>query len=517
MTQRFVNAAIVIGCGGLVVLSAANFDIWPLAWVAWAPVLWIVLDPRTERAWAYGFLCGLMENAGGFYWFVPYLQRFAHLPLIAALPIFFLLISYQAIAWALFCALLRRLHKNAGIPVTFLAPILFVAVEFVMPNIFVSYLATTQAWVTPVIQIAEITGPLGVSFLLILSNAMLYDVAHAWHRRTPVPVLRIALAAAVLIAAIGFGLVRIQQVRAARDEAPTITVGVVQANVGIHEKARIADARNQLFTHQKLSAQLEQAGADLILWPETSYPYLFDRDQERDRLLGDLRRVHNGFQTPIIFGALTGGAGSRYPYNSAILLDKDDEIRGRFDKNILIVFGEYVPFYERLPFIERWIPEVGNLGRGTDVVVLPVETRVGTVNVAPMICYEDIFPSFGRRVAKLKPNLLVNLTNDAWFGNTSEPWEHLALSVYRAVETRLDLVRAVNTGVSAFIDSTGHVYAKTRVVDPDDTSTAPPETLLQKVAVQQAQTLYATLGEWFGASCLVLSAFLLLRQWFSKP
>jgi len=516
MTQRLVNAAIAAGCGGLVVLASANFDIWPLAWVAWAPVLWIVLDERTTHAWAYGLLCGLATQAGGFYWFVRYLQRFAHLPLLAAVPIFVLLIAYQASGWMLFAYLLRRLHKSAGLPVTFLAPILFVGIEYVMPNIFVWYYAITQAWVTPVIQIAEITGPLGVSFLLILCNAMLYDAAHAWRRRTPFPVLRIAAAAAILIAATGFGFVRIQQVRAARDQAPALTVGVVQANVGIHEKARLADAQNQLFTHQKLSGQLEQAGADVILWPESSYPFLWRREQQHDLLLGDLRRLHNGFQTPVIFGALTAGAGSRYPYNSALLLDQHDEIRGRYDKNTLILFGEYIPFYERLQIIRRWVPEIANLSRGTEVAVFPLEFANGTARIATMICYEDIFPSFGRRLARLNPNLLVNLTNDAWFGNTSEPWQHLALSVYRAVEMRLDLVRAVNTGVSAFVDSTGRVYANTRAVDPDDTPTAQPETLLQKVAVQQAQTVYARLGEWFGICCLVLTAVFLLRLPFLR-
>jgi apolipoprotein N-acyltransferase len=515
-TPRIGNAAVAIGCGSLLVVSCPAFDIWPLAWVAWAPVLWIVLDERTAYAWAYGFLCGLVAHAGAFYWFVPYLQRFAHLPLTAAVPIFVLLISGPAIGWALFCYLLRRLHRPLGIPVTLLAPVLFVAIEFVMPHPFFSYVAITQAWVTPVIQIAEITGPLGVSFLLILCNAMLYDAAHAWHRRTPFPVVRVAAAAAVLIAAIGFGLVRVQQVRAARNQAPTLTVGVVQANVGIHQKARLADAQNQLFTHQKLSAQLEQAGADLILWPESSYPFVWRRDQERDRLLGDLGRVHNGFQTPVIFGALTGSDGSPDPYNSAVLLDKNDDIRGRYDKNTLILFGEYIPFYERLQIIKRWVPGVLNFSRGTEVTVFPLEFANVTARIAPMISYEDVFPSFGRRLARLNPNLLVNLTNDAWFGNISEPWQHLALSVYRAVEMRLDLVRAVNTGVSAFIDSTGRVYANTRAVDPDDSPTAQPETLLQKVAVQQAQTVYARLGEWFGISCLVLTAVLLLRLPFLR-
>jgi hypothetical protein len=137
------------------------------------------------------------------------------------------------------------------------------------------------------------------------------------------------------------------------------------------------------------------------------------------------------------------------------------------------------------------------------VTVFSLATAAGNVNLGPMICYEDIFPSFGRRLIKKDPNLLVNITNDAWFGRTSEPYEHLALSVYRSVESRLDLVRAVNTGVSAFVDSTGRVYRTSPSVDPDETPNAQPSALLEEVAIQRPFTLYATLGEWFGGLCLL--------------
>jgi apolipoprotein N-acyltransferase len=244
---------------------------------------------------------------------------------------------------------------------------------------------------------------------------------------------------------------------------------------------------------------------------------VISRDQQRDRLLGDLHRIHNGFQTPIIFGALTGSDGSPDPYNSAILLDKNDEVRGRHDKTTFTACSEDRPFYQRPPFIKRWVPDRDHLSRGIDVTLLPFESETGTVRIAPMIGCEDIVAWLGRRIARLQPNLLVNLTNDTWFGNTSEPWQHLALSVYRAVEMRLDLVRAVDTGVSAFIDSTGRVYASTRAIGPDVTPAAQPETLLQKVALQQlAPTVYAGLGEWFGISCLVLTAVLLLRFMFQR-
>jgi apolipoprotein N-acyltransferase len=511
MNRRLVNGAVVTACGCLLGLSCSHFNLWPIAWFAWVPVLWIVLDQRTRHAWAYGFVCGLAGNALGFYWFVPYLQRFAHLPLVAALPIFLLLISYHALSWTLFCYLLRRLHAASAVPVTFLAPVIFVAIEFLMPNIFVWYFAVSQAWATPVIQIAELTGPLGVSFLLILSNAVLYETAHRRKTQAQFP-WRAAASAIVLVAAtLTFGVIRIHQVQTVRDRAPKLTVGVVQGNIGINQKARLIDAEKQLASHQKVSAQLEAKGADVILWPEGAYPFGFRRDQTRD--LAGSRSVRTGFDTPLIFGTLTVGGGARYPYNSAMLLDKSGSVRGRFDKNILILFGEYVPFYERLQFIKTWVPDVDNFARGTEVSLLPVDSKNGTVQVGPMICYEDIFPAFGRRVARLHPNLLVNLTNDAWFGDTSEPWEHLASSVFRAVEMRLDLVRAVNTGVSAFIDSTGRIYANTRSVDPDLTSNVEPESLLQEVSIQHAQTVYARMGEWFGMICFVLSLWSIVRGW----
>jgi apolipoprotein N-acyltransferase len=194
-----------------------------------------------------------------------------------------------------------------------------------------------------------------------------------------------------------------------------------------------------------------------------------------------------------------------------VLLGGEDEFLARFDKNILIPFGEYVPFSGQLAFLDRLIPNLRHLSRGTEATMLPVETRAGTVRVGPMICYEDIFASFGRRLAAGSPNLLVNFTNDAWFGDTSEPWQHLNASVFRAVELRLDLVRAVNNGVSAVIDSTGRVRAATRVVDPGEGATADPDSLLERVAIQQAQTRYASLGEWFGYASVGASLLLALR------
>jgi apolipoprotein N-acyltransferase len=505
---RALKTAIAALSGTLLFLSCATFDIWPLTWIAVVPLLAVALHPSTTRPAYYGFICGLFANGGGFYWIVPFLQRFGHLPLIAAIPIFLLLISYQAITFTLFAWATRRLADRFATGVTFIAPAVYVAFELIVPSIFPWYLAITQAWVRPPIQIAELTGPLGVSFVLILSNAAIYDAWHAWRGGLPLPRRRLALAVAILAATVGYGLVRIHAVTAQRNAAPRIKIGVVQANIGIQEKWHPGLAQEQLALHQSLSRTLESRGAELIVWPESSYPYAFRRDQSHDWPDWQ-RRVQNGFTTPILFGTLTLGADSPYPFNTALLMDRDGDIRGTFDKNILMVFGEYIPFFDQLKFIKNWIPEVSNFARGTDVSVFTLKRDKGDVNLGPMICYEDIFPGFVRRLAIHNPNILINITNDAWFGRTSEPYEHLALAVYRSIETRLDMVRAVNTGVSTFVDATGKVYDKGPSVDPDETpGGAPPVTLLDEVAIMQPQKLYARLGEWFGGACLLVTLLL---------
>jgi apolipoprotein N-acyltransferase len=517
---RLIKAGISALAGTLLFLSCADFDIWPLTWFAVAPLLAVALHPSTRKPAVYGFITGLFANGGGFYWIVPFLQRFGHLPLIAAIPIFILLVSYQAITFSIFAWAVRRLDDRFAIGVTFLAPVVYVACEVVVPYVFPWYLAITQAWVRPVIQIADLTGPLGVSFLLVLCNGAIYDAWAAWRAKKPIPLPRIALAVGILAASLGYGLVRIDQVSRARAAAPKLKIGVVQANIGINEKWVQTFAQNQLAVHQQLSMDLERKGAELIIWPESSYPFFFGRDQSHDWPENDVRHARRGFSTPLLFGTLTRGMRDPYPYNSALLLDKDGDVRGSFDKNILMVFGEYVPYYGQIKtYIERWIPEASNFARGTDVSVFPLKTDKGVVRLGPMICYEDIFPSFARRLIKRDPNILINITNDAWFGRTSEPYEHLALAVYRSVESRLDLVRAVNTGVSAYVDATGRVYDKSPSVDPDETPDAKPVGLVDEVAVMQPFHVYATLGEWFGGLCLLAAVVLglLARARGGKP
>jgi apolipoprotein N-acyltransferase len=441
-----------------------------------------------------------------------------------------------------------RARAATRLPLVLVAPLVMVTIELTMPEIFPYYLAISQAWVPHVIQIADFTGPLGVTALLVLCNAAVYDAGALarpldagglWRGGRGRAALRpLALVALAIVADLGYGALRLGQVDARRAAAPKVKTGVVQANVGILEKWDPREFARLLVVHQQLSAELARQGAGLIVWPESSYPYPLPRPFQGDFDQGNPRRVQRGFATPLLFGAVTEGPGDKYPYNTALMMDADGTVTGSYDKVFLMLFGEYIPFYDSIPWFTKLFPEASNFARGADPASFPLslgtlkgspnppaadsagrspatsapsETARRDFKLGPLICYEDILPGFARRVAKLGPNAFVNITNDAWFGRTAEPHQHLALAVFRSIEHRLEMVRAVNTGVSAHVDAGGRVLRQTDSVDPAQIPDAPPATLLVDLALLEGGGLYRYVGDLFGFACLAALVALLLR------
>jgi apolipoprotein N-acyltransferase len=283
--------------GAMWFLSAADFDIWPIAWVGIVPVLVAIeAAPTVRRAALYGWLSGTVANVGGFYWVTGMLIRFGHLPRPLALVGLVLLCAYQGVVFAFFAAAVRHIrqrtaaHFGAPLPMALLAPMAMVAFEMLVPFLFPWYLAITQAWVVPVIQIAELTGPVGVSALLMAAGGAIYDLLASTGRRRWLPT---AGAAGVIAAALVFGFVRMGQIDQRRAAAPSIKVGVAQGNIPFDEKGinHPDFAADQLSRLQEVSADLERQGADLILWSESSYPYHLARRRIEDYSEGDGRRV----------------------------------------------------------------------------------------------------------------------------------------------------------------------------------------------------------------------------------
>jgi apolipoprotein N-acyltransferase len=489
--------------------SVPTFGLWPLMWIAVVPELLVALRAATpKRAFFYGWLTGGVAHGFAFYWMDGLLERFGHMSPIESLPIMALLIAYQGLAFAFFSWGVRRAWQRTGWPLAWLAPLVMVTVELLMPQIFPYYLAISQAFVPPVIQIADLTGPLGVTALMMLTGGALADLL-----RTPRPWNRsafrgAAVAAVLIVFDLGYGALRLHQADTRRAAAPKVKTGLVQANVGVIEKWDPQAFAELLDQHQRASADLARAGAELVVWPESSYPYALPRNFAGDFPAADARRVRRGFDTPLLFGALTmavRGARTgpdRYPYNTAIMMDAVGDATGSYDKVFLMMFGEYIPFYDRIPWFTKIFPEASNFSRGSKPASFPLHAPAGDFRLGPLICYEDILPGFARRVSALAPNAFINITNDAWFGRTAEPYQHLALAVFRTVENRLEMVRAVNTGVSAHIDAAGRVLAETESVDPDDVPPAPPKTLLVDLAMLPGGGLYRHVGDLFGWFCL---------------
>jgi apolipoprotein N-acyltransferase len=239
-------------------------------------------------------------------------------------------------------------------------------------------------------------------------------------------------------------------------EGKNLRVCVIQGNI---PQALKWDESAKPFIWKRyleLTEEASRQNPDLIIWPESAIPdYLQVEAEDNLKSLFDFVRQ---IKIPILLG-ITTVEGNNY-FNSAILISKDGEIISRYDKIHLVPFGEYIPLRKILPFLETIVP-IGDFTAGKDFVVFSYPCLAGrqVVKFSTLICFEDIFPEISRQFVKQGANFLVNITNDAWFGNTSAPYQHLSCSVFRAVENRVNLARAANTGISSIIDSNGKIIS----------------------------------------------------------
>jgi apolipoprotein N-acyltransferase len=498
--------------GCLWFLAVTPFDLSALAWIAAVPMLFAI-----ERAGSYrralfiGWWAGVIETAGGFYWLIDVMRRFADFPWIGAALVFLLFCATRAIIFLLFTAAVCAVRRQARVPMALLAPLVMVSSELLVPQLFPCGQWISQAWNPHVIQISELTGPFGVTALLMMVNGALYDMSVNMHASR-----RAAIAAAlVLAAALGFGAVRMHQVDDRAAHAPRLKVGLVQPNFAytINGEFSRDEALRQLTALQEQSRRLEREGAQLLVWSEGSYPVAVPRDFSADFPPESLAMVRRGFAVPTIIGADMYDAAREDAFNSAVLLDKNGKVGGIYDKVRLLAFGEYIPGIDAFPWLRKLLPiGAGRFTAGAGPGVITLQGSDGKAwRLGPVICYEDILQGFLRGVGRLRPNILVNLTSDSWFGADTEPWEHLALAVFASVELRVSMVRAVNSGISALIDPNGRLAVKTYANDPYRDPRAADGIVVSAPLMPGADTVYVAVGNLFAYLCLAGSlAFLIV-------
>src|ERR1700722_2722414 len=499
--------------GCLWFLAVTPFDLSALAWVAAVPFFMAIEHAvGFRRALFLGWWAGVVETAGGFYWLIDVMRRFADFPWIGAAAVFLLFCASRAIIFLLFTAAVLAIRRGGRVPMTLLAPIAMVSCELLVPQLFPAGQWISQAWNPLVIQISELTGAFGVTALLMMINGALYDLMLN-PRAARYPVMA---AGALLAAALIFGAVRIRQTDEIAAHAPRLKVGLVQPNFAytIDGEFSREEALRQLTALQEQSRRLEQEGAQLLVWSEGSYPVAVPRDFSADFSANSLAMIRRGFSVPTLIGAEMYDAASEDAFNSALLLNRNGKVAGRYDKVRLLAFGEYIPGIETFPWLRRLLPAgAGKFTAGSGPGVISLQGPDGDVwRLGPVICYEDILQGFIRGVGQLHPDLLVNLTSDSWFGADTEPWEHLALAVFASVELRVSMVRAVNSGVSTLIDPNGRVTQKTYADDPYRNPRAADGVVVTAPGMPGSHTLYVAVANSFAYLCMAATLILIWRS-----
>ncbi len=520
---------ILLACasGLLYPLCFPNFDVGFLAWVVLVPLHLAIEDASPKRAFWLGWLTGIIGSTGVLYWVITVMHLYGKVPLPISVAIMLLLSAYVGMYVAWYSIGFIWLRRTFPTLVVLAAPCLWISLEWVRTYLLSGFpwalLGYSQYQWLPVIQIADHTGVYGLSFLVVsvnlgLTHLVLWLLARVSGALPRPLVWHAPVAAGVgLVVALAYGQAILAQARST-DRSRSLQVGVIQPNIDQSQKWDVAFRRETLDRMTRLTAQVAP-GADVVIWPEAATPFLFELEPEY-RL--ELSALAHRAETPIVFGSPTfrrDADGRPYLLNSAYLLSSDGQILGRYDKQHLVPFGEYIPLKSSLLFfLDKLVEGIGDFQPGPGPTLLsftPRNSSPGATNgirrqarFGVVICYEVIFPNLVRELAANGADFLVTITNDAWFGRSSAASQHFGMVVFRSVENRLAFARAANTGISGFIDPYGRIVQAT----PIFTEAALTGTL----PIGRTPTFYSRYGDAFAYGCVIITALLCLTGYVSR-
>ncbi len=499
-------------------------EAWPLAWVALVPLLVVTRGARLRVAAAYGWLTGLSFFLATLYWIPDTISNFTRIsPLIAA-GLWVLMSAVAAYSFALFAAVVEWLVARGGSRLV-AAPLVWVVVEWMRTFVFAGFpwnsLGYSQIEATVMVQVADLTSVYGISAAIVLTNVA---IAEAWLRRgrragngaaasaTKGAVYFLAIAAASPSLLFVYGTLRLADLEA-RPFQGALRVGVVQGNIAQDRKWDQAFQEEILAKYLRLSRDAADDGARLIVWPEAALPFYFRYD-ERSRALFEFARDRH---VDLLVGApgyQIGDDGKPQALNQAWMVTSEGDVQGPYDKIQLVPFGEYIPLHGLFGMVAIAVESVGEFGRGSQYTLFetaalePPLPQTVTVRrparFGTLICYEGIFPALTRQFAAAGADFLVNISNDAWYGDTAAPHQHLSMAALRTVENRMPMVRSTNSGISAFITAEGRMGPTTSLFEDD--------IVVETILTRPTWSLYRTYGDVFVYLCLAALALLMLRR-----
>jgi apolipoprotein N-acyltransferase len=499
----FVSKTVLSVLSGILLfLSFPPADISLIAWIALVPLMVAVKDTGYRTSAVLGFIAGTVFFGSLLYWLLN-----------VSVPGTIILVLVLALFIAAF-ALSVRYVSGSGADMLLL-PFVWVLLEYTRSFLFTGFpwglLAYTQYANLRLIQIADLTGPYGVSFILVAFNAGFASYFLKQRKRA----VYMVTALFFILISVGYSAYRIEQ----NIEWPRPRISVVQGNIPQEKKFDPRYGQEIEGKYFDLTHRASVTEPDMIIWPETSYPFLIEGDEVP---LG-LERMSEKNGIPVIFGAVTRDNG--YFYNTAFLIDGKGGVQS-YRKVHLVPFGEYVPFESVFPGIRRHIDKpIGSFSPGQGYEPLTFRSfrkdskdgdiirRTDFHKVGILICFEDIFPYIARNFVSNGADILVNLTNDAWFGRTAAAMQHLQASVFRAVENRVPLIRSANTGISGFIDATGRIKS---VVNKEGRQIFVEGVLTDTAGISNLVSYYTVYGDVFVYFSLFMLVLILLLSRFVK-
>ena len=496
---------LAIASGILIALSFPNAGFSFLAWIALIPLLIALEESSPKAAFRIGLTCGISAYAIILYWLNIVFTQYGHLPWAVSIPLYLLLVLWLALFYAL-STFIARMGELVGIKAAFTLPVAWVAFDFIRSFLFSGFawgmLGHSQFRTLPLIQIADLAGVYGITLLIVLVNIVLHRALRAVSGAgVPYPVKSAAVVLILLSSTLFYGFSSLNGSETVNSKP--LRVALIQGNIPQDVKWSPEFRERTIDTYERLTRDAAKNGVDLIVWPESAVPFFFQDEPLQAERLKSLARETNAC---ILFGSpaheLRNGRSTFL--NSAFMISPRGETIGRADKMHLVPFGEYVPLGNILTFINKLVVGIGDFAPGEHAVILDT----GSTKLGVQVCYEVIFPELARQYVQAGARVLVAITNDAWFGRSSAPYQHLAISTFRAIETRTPLIRAANTGVTAIVDQNGHISTMTGLfVEAFRTGEIQPGS---------GTSLYLTIGDTPAWLCVLLTAGVTLLIWIKR-
>ena len=481
----------------MLTLSYPAFDFSYLAWFALIPMLIAIRGEKPWQAFFTGYITGLLFFAATLYWV-------GYVAIIGVVVLAFYLAFFFGI-FAVGVDILAMQFEKPRIRFAVLVSCLWVAVELLRSHLFTGFgwalLGHTQWDTLPIIQIADVAGAYGVSFLVVFTNVLISSkIKKKIKGYMPEP-RYLALLVIVLIVVAIYGYYKVDQ----KFDGEPVKISVIQGNIPQSEKWDEKYANEILDKYIDLTKEAAKDKPDLIIWPETSVPGFLETDQF---LRGKITTLAKEVNTYILVGTQTERVPQKVRYfNSAALISNKGEIVGRYDKMHLVPFGEYVPLGNGfLSFIKQRYDMGEDYTPGKDYTIFEIPTQKGgQVKFGVLICFEDVFPELSRNFVRSGADFLVVITNDAWYMKTAAPFQHVQPSVFRAVEDRVNVVRCANTGYSCFIDQSGKIIQEVKDFKGEKIFVTGFATA--NIIPGKAGTLYLEYGDAFARLCVWVILF----------